>query len=189
MRSDGELSDNTLAARAAAGEEFCFTQLMRRHKTALYKFIRRYVGSSDEAYDLLQESFVAAWLALNRYDESRSFSTWLRSIALNKCRDWSRRRAVRKWLTWSEPIDGLAALAVADASASPEGVLAETQSVAQLDRAIAELPRGLKDALILTGVEGLSHQEAGRILRLSPKAVDLRVYRARKALSEKLKDE
>lgn len=186
MSPDFEPPDDQLAASAVAGDERAFARLIARHKNGLYRFIRRYTGDPDEAYDLLQETFAAAWTALKRYDAGRSFPTWLRSIALNKCRDWSRRRAVRRWLTRSDPLDSTAGLNLQDETPSPETSLLETQRISRLDRAIANLPPGLKEPLILTALEELSQEEAGRLLGLTAKAVELRVYRARKALAKAL---
>ncbi len=181
-----ETEDRELVARAATGDERAFTWLMRRHKDGLYRFIRRYTGPSDEAYDILQESFAAAWRALRRYDRERPFATWLRSIALNKCRDWSRRRAVRTWLTRSESLDSPVGMTLADSGQSPEAMLAEQQRLARLDAAIAALPPGLKEPLILTQFEEWSQEEAGRLLGMSAKAIEVRVYRARRALAAAL---
>lgn len=186
MSAGAEPQDDDLAARAVAGDERAFARLMRRHKDALYRFIRRYTGDADEAYDLLQEAFAAAWTALGRYDATRPFPTWLRSIALNKCRDWSRRRMVRRWLTLSDPLDSPAGSTLADAGLSPEASVLERQRLSRLDRAVAALPRGLKEPLILTALEDLSQEEAGRLLGLTAKAVELRVYRARRALAAAL---
>jgi len=183
---DIEAPDHQLAASAVAGDERAFARLIARHKDGLYRFIRRYTGDPDEAYDLLQETFAAAWTALKRFDAARSFPTWLRSIALNKCRDWSRRRAVRRWLTRSDPIDSHAGLSLTDDEPSPEASMVERQRLSRLDRAVANLPAGLKEPLILTALDELSQEEAGRILGLTTKAVELRVYRARKALAEAL---
>lgn len=186
MSATPQSPDHELAARAVTGDERAFAWLMRRHKDGLYRFIRRYMGDAEEAYDLLQETFTAAWTALKRYDAGRPFPTWLRSIALNKCRDWSRRRAVRRWLTRSDPLDSPAGLNLPDAGLSPEASAMARQRLDRLDRAIAELPRGLKEPLILTALEGLSHEDAGHILGLTAKAVELRVYRARQALAAAL---
>lgn len=186
MSADIDPPDEQLAASAAAGDERAFAWLMRRHKDAVYRFIRRYTGHPEEAYDLLQETFAAAWTALKRFDSARSFPTWLRSIALNKCRDWSRRRAVRRWLTRSDPIDSQTGLNLTDDAPSPEAAVLERQRLSWLDRAVANLPQSLKEPLILTALEELSQEEAGRILGLTAKAVELRVYRARKALAEAL---
>lgn len=186
MNPGFERPDEELAARAVTGDERAFAWLMRRHKEALYRFIRRYTGNADEAYDLLQETFTAAWRSLGRYDADRPLPTWLRSIALNKCRDWSRRRVVRRWLTRSEPLDGATGLNLTDGSPSPETAVLDRQRLSRLDRAVAALPRGLKEPLILTALEDLSQEEAGRVLGLTAKAVELRVYRARRALAAAL---
>jgi RNA polymerase sigma factor CnrH len=186
VSAPSEPQDSELAASAVAGDERAFSWLMQRHKDALYRFIRRYTGDADEAYDLLQESFTAAWAALKRYDQARSFPAWLRRIALNKCRDWSRRRAVRRWLTRNEGLDSWTGQNLASDEPSPEAATADKEQLTRLDRAIANLPAGLKEPLILTAVEGLSQDEAGKILGLSAKAVEVRVYRARKALSSTL---
>lgn len=186
MNPDFEAPDDQLAASAVAGDERAFAWLIARHKDALYRFIRRYTGNPDEAYDLLQETFAAAWTALKRYDAARSFPTWLRSIALNKCRDWSRRRAVRRWLTRSDPLDSQAGMNLTDDAPSPEAAVLDQQRLSRLDRAVANLPQGLKEPLILTALEELGQEEAGRILGLTAKAVELRVYRARKALAKAL---
>lgn len=186
MSATPQSPDHELAASAVAGDERAFAWLMRRHKDGLYRFIRRYTGDADEAYDLLQETFTAAWAALKRYDAGRSFPTWLRRIALNKCRDWSRRRVVRRWLTWSEPLDSPVGLNLPDTGLSPEASAVARQRLARLDQAVADLPPGLKEPLILTALEEMSQEEAGRILGLTAKAVELRVYRARLALAAAL---
>lgn len=172
-------SDAALTARAAKGDRAAFNAFMRQHQEALYRFIRRYVGDADEAYDLLQETFVSAWQALGRYDPSRPAPTWLRRIALNKCRDWGRRRAVRRFFYGAVELDTAnpAALAAADASA-------DDPALGKLDRALASLPTQLKEPLLLTAFEGLSHQDAGKALGISAKAVETRIYRARKLLAE-----
>lgn len=181
--------DSALVAAAIAGDERAFAALMQRHKDRLYRIIRRYTGEGDEAYDLLQESFTAAWSALRRYDRTRPFDTWLRSIALNKCRDWSRRRMVRRWLTHSDSIESATGAALATSDPSAEIQLADRQRLAQLDAAIARLPASLKEPLLLTVFDELSHEEAGKLLGLSAKAIEVRVYRARRALADALGSE
>lgn len=186
MSAGPDADDQELAARSVAGDERAFMWLMRRHKESLYRFIRRYTGEPDPAYDLLQETFASAWTALKRYDRDRPMGAWLRRIALNKCRDWSRRRAVRRWLTRGEPLDSPAGLNLADGGQSPEEAASESQRLSRLDRAIAGLPPGLREPLILTALEDLSQEDAGRVLGLTAKAVELRVYRARRALAAAL---
>lgn len=181
MNAPAEIPDYVLTSAAAQGDEAAFAALMRRHKSWLYRFIRRSTGDSDEAYDLLQDTFVSAWQALGRFDPQRSFPVWLRRIALNKCRDRARRLAVKRAAL---ALFGFAAenqhVPAADESAGSE------QALHRLEQAIANLPRRLKEPLILTTFQGLSHKEAGAILGINAKAVEMRVYRARRRLAADL---
>jgi RNA polymerase sigma-70 factor (ECF subfamily) len=185
VNSTHEETDGDLAARAAVGDERAFTRLMRRHKGALYRFVRRYVGDPEEAYDLLQESFTAAWVGIGRYDCARPFDVWLRRIALNKCRDWSRRRFVRR-LVQPKLAEPSTLSSAPDPSPAPDVGLVERAELAALDRAIAGLPASLKEPLLLTAFDGYTQAEAGDMLGLTPKAVEVRVYRARAALKATL---
>ena len=182
MTFETALSDETLAVRAADGDEQAYTALVGRHKEVLYRVARRYVGNADDAYDIVQQSFIAAWGGLDRYDPRRSFAAWLRSITLNKCRDHARRMAVRRFLMI--PVAASAVENVADPQPGAEEQLIAREELADLDSAIARLPRSLKEPLLLNVFAGLSQAEAGRELGISAKAVETRVYRARQALAE-----
>lgn len=181
MVASGE-DDASLIRAAMAGDPAAFSVLMGRHKGGLYRFVLRYVGDADEALDLVQDTFVACWNALNTFDQTRTFPTWLRRIALNKCRDWSRRRKVRRFFFGAIPIHENDTTQ-ADAETSDD----ETErKLTQLDSAIAALPTALKEPLILTAFEGLSHVEAANLLGVSPKAIETRVYRAKQQLRRTL---
>ena len=178
-------TDSDIVRRARAGDQRAFSQLMNRHKHWVYRFVRRYVGDADEAYDVVQDAFVAAMSNLHRYDPERPFDVWLRRIALNKCRDRGRRDAVRRafGLSRKGPEE---TEAVADPSAGAEETLASGAALKALDQAISALPASLKEPLVLTVLEGMSQKEAGVLLGLTAKAVEVRVHRAKKQLAELL---
>lgn len=182
MSQDDGATDPDLAVRAAKGEQAAFAILMTRHKGWLYRFIRRYVADFEEAYDVLQEAFASAWSGLSRYDRQRPFDIWLRRIALNKCRDRARRAVVRRVLFGSSSSSAVE-IQIADPSPAPEAAASAGRALKRLEAAIAALPAGLKEPLVLTALEGLSHKEAGEVLGLNAKAVETRVYRARKQLA------
>ena len=176
--------DETLAATAQQGDRLAFDALVNRHKEMLYRLVRRYLGNADDAYDLLQETFIAAWENLHRYDPKRSFAAWTRTIALNKCRDFSRQRRFQLW------ISQLFAAEPTTETASPAQVadLAELETENQnrlqrLSEAIAALPPLYKEPLLLTTVGGLSQKAAAAILATSTKSVEMRLRRARHELS------
>lgn len=174
-------TDAVLARQALDGDDAAFTRLASRHKKWLYRFIRRYVGNDADAFDLLQESFIAAWTSLDRFDPERPFHAWLRQIALNKCRDRGRRDKVRSIIRRLS--SGLEEFAARARWANPEAAIATEEALARLDKAIASLPLQLREPLILTVFENLSHREAAQILSVSEKAIETRVYRAKQRLS------
>lgn len=178
--------DAELARRAAGGDERAYAELVRRHQAGLFRLLRRYVGDPDEAYEAAHEAFIAAWAALSRYDPTRPFGAWLRTIAINKARDRGRRLAVRRLIFGSRPADEAAVRAAQDPADGADDALIAKARLTELDRAIWRLPPNLKEALLLTAIDGRSQQEAGDILGVSAKTIETRVYRARKALARSL---
>jgi len=172
------------AAHAANGDRHAFASLMSAHKAGLYRFVRRRTPDAEEAFDIVQESFISAWGALDRFDPNRSFAVWLRAIALNKCRDRGRRATVRWALLASCGAD--AAEAVRDPRPSPEDELIARDELVAVARAMACLPSHLRDALMLTAIDGLPQAEAGEVLGCSVKSIEYRVRRAREILSRNL---
>ncbi len=181
-----DTSDAALARSAATGDDKAFAVLVGRHKEPIYRLLRRYTGDSDEAYEAAHEAFIAAWRALKRYDPSRSFGAWLRTIAINKARDRGRRMLVRRVIFGSRNLDDAEVLETADPAAGAEYEVLADEQAKRLDRAIGRLPSALKEALILTAFEGLSQQEASQMLGVSVKTIETRVYRARKLLLDQL---
>jgi len=175
--------DETLESRAASGDREAFGRLIQAGKADLYRFVRRYVGDADEAHDLVQEAYASAWVAIRRYDPARPFATWLRSIAVNKCRDWGRKRTVRRIVRGVMGLDGPEAMAVGEEAPEPEARLDAGRRMAELDRALADLPDALKAPLLLAALEGRSHAEIAEVLGVTPKAVETRIARARQKLN------
>lgn len=99
-RSDGELAALCLAGRQAA-----FAEIVKRHKEPLHRLVARIIGDDHEALDVVQEAFVSAHRALRNYDMARPMRSWLSRIAINKARDWRRRKAARRLISVILPID------------------------------------------------------------------------------------
>ncbi len=169
------------AAAALAGRQAGFSALMEGHRDAVFRMVRGHLGNEADALDVTQESFVAAFLALRRYDPARPFRGWILRIALNKCHDWARRRKVRRFFAFALPIEAAAGLV--DPAPGPEETLSSRRAVERIHAAVAALPDALKEPLLLCAVEGLSQEEAAAILGISRKAVETRIYRARQKLS------
>lgn len=177
-------SDGELAALALGGRQAAFREFLRRYKEPVYRLIRSSIGDADEALDLTQEAFVSAFAALKRYDPERPFRLWVSRIALNKCRDWARRQAVRAFFRKARPIED--AFDIASETPTPEAEASDREELARVAQAMSRLPQNLRQVLVLRAVEGLSQAEAADALGVTEKTVETRLYRARKHLAERL---
>jgi len=178
MESQPE-DDLRAMARLRDGEDLALGDLMRRWKEPLVSYCWRIVGHAGDARDLAQETFVKIYQARHRYRPDSAFSTWMFAIATNLCRQhlrWRRRHPEQSLDSLNEaPIP---AVASADPAES-----ADLSSLAiDLDRAISALPADLRIAFVLTEWQGMSHRDAGNILRCSAKAIERRSARARETL-------
>jgi len=169
-----------IVERARLGDRAAFGVIVETTKGTLYAFIRRSVGDADEAYDVLQNTFLSAWLGLATFDSSKPLLPWLRTIALNKCRDHGRRVMVRRLFLQAK---------AREPSASGADDSARDSRLDRLDQAIPLLPAVYREPLLLTAINGLSHVEAAQILKTSPKAVEMRVRRARQRLAKLLAED
>ncbi|MGF7148418.1 RNA polymerase sigma-70 factor (ECF subfamily) [Sphingomonas zeicaulis] len=177
-RSDGEL-----AVLACGGQKAAFGALVMRHKQALHRLVARLIDDEDEAVDIVQEAFIAAHAALPRFDPARPMRAWLARIAVNKARDWRRRRIVRRLISAVLPDD---AIEIPDDVPAIDNAVGDRAELARVNTAIGRLPGNLRETLVLRAIEGLSQAEAAEALGVSEKTVETRLYRARQRLKADL---
>jgi RNA polymerase sigma factor CnrH len=177
-----DLSDAELSRLALAGREDGYRRLLERHRDPVFRLVRSLVRDSDAALDITQEAFVAGFAALRRYDTERPFQAWMSRIAINKARDWARRRKVRAFFTRAVPLDE--AFAVAGYDPLQDATAEHRAELKRVMRAIAELPHRLREVVVLRTIEDVSEAETASLLGVSAKAVETRLYRARKQLDE-----
>lgn len=175
-----EMVDGQLVTLALNGDRRAFPVLMRRYGPALRGMVRRRISNPEDAADIVQDSLLSAWSALQTYSPQRPFQAWLIQIALNKCRDWGRRRAVR--LKSAIYLDDFAP----DAEADAESVLIHAEDLVAFHGAIDSLPEALRQPLLLTALAGFSQRDAADQLGVTVKGVETRVRRARAALRDAL---
>ena len=178
------LTDEELATKLQRGDRLALTGLMERHKSALYRTIWRHVSNQEDAYDLLQETFVRLYQKIDLYKPEHRFKPWLYQIAINLCRDHLRHRALRRLLWLSD--ENLPE--VSTDMPTPEQEVSSKREYQRVQQAIDRLPIKLRTAFILFAVEGQSLLECADILGVTPKTIETRVYRARKILSDRLEN-
>lgn len=185
---DSHDADRAAMLRLKDGDDLALNELMTRWQLPLLSFILRYVGNQTEALDLAQETFVRVFESRHRYKPTAKFSTWLFTIASNLCRNffrWQIRHPAVSLDTATFEGTTLADSVKSEADTPADSAEQDERAAAVRD-AIHGLPHDLKTAILLFEYEDLSHQEIAGILGCSAKAVETRLYRARKVLREKL---
>ena len=175
IRPPASLADRRLAELAARGDERAFETLIRRHRRELERHCRRLGLADDRAEDVLQQSFTRAWLALRDGSAVGQPRPWLFRIVHNAALNAHRSARLRD----HEPLDTVTSGTLAGRAAEnvESGVLARDAL-----RLLAELPRMQRDAVVMTAIEGRSHEEAAGMLGVSDGAVRGLVHRARTRL-------
>ncbi|ODU25139.1 MAG: hypothetical protein ABS95_00930 [Verrucomicrobia bacterium SCN 57-15] len=190
MSSDpADEQDRTDMARLAAGQSAALNDLMQRHSERLFHYLVRSLQNEDEAADLAQETFVRVYRNREKFNPAQRFSTWLYAIASNLVKDCYRHRIrhpqvsldAQNEQTGTELGDYLA-----DGGSSPSEAMQASERAEVVRKAVAALPEELRTPLILAEYEERSQAEIGEILGCTPKAVETRIYRARKHLREAL---
>ena len=175
--------------RLRGGDDLALNELMARWQKPLVSFILRYAGNEQDALDLAQETFVRIFESRARYEPRSKFSTWLFTIATNLCRNQARWRerhpTVTLHATGEDADSGLET--TLPSGEGPPADNAEREDLASAVRAaIQDLPHDLKTTILLFEYQDLGYEEIGAALKCSPKAVEARLYRARKILKEAL---
>lgn len=177
-----------LMLRLKNGEDWILNELMTRWQQPLVTFIYRYIGHETDALDLAQETFVRVYKTRHRYTVRAKFSTWLFAIAGNLCQNylrWRQRRGESVPESWDTE-DAELAESLRSADDAPDQAIIRSESIAMIKDAISKLPHDLKVVILLYEYEGLSYEEISSTLRCSVKAVEMKLYRARKVLRERL---
>jgi len=175
--------ETILLAKVIAGDRSAFAEMVAPATPRLMATAIRMLGSRSEAEDALQDSLASLWVTRHRLDPNRPIEPMLTTIVLNKCRDRMRQRKAAFFIRFAaEPVTET----VSADTPSPETQTADRETLTKTRQAISALPVKLKEALVLVAIDGRSQSEAATLLNASEKAIETRIYRARKILKEKL---
>jgi len=180
-------SHEPLVARLRAGEQAAFEQMVREHGGRMLATARRVVRVEEDARDVVQEAFIAAFRSIDRFAGAARLSTWLHRIVLNaalmKLRGRRRRRedSIEDLLPrfsgdghFAEPQDRW--------ETSAADLLEERETRTIVRSAIDRLPASYRTVLILRDIEERDTDDTAAALGVTPNAVKTRLHRARQAL-------
>jgi RNA polymerase sigma-70 factor (ECF subfamily) len=188
---DADALDRADMERLASGHDAALNELMERHAGKLFNYLIRCLQNEEDAADAAQETFVRVYQHRAKFNGSQRFSTWLYAIATNLVKDRYRWRSRHPQVSLDAESDATGdsfrESLPGNGPLPDERVQAEERSEI-VRRAVAALPEELRQPLILSEYEERSHAEIGAILGCSAKAVETRIYRARRQLRDKLAD-
>ena len=192
----GSQDDAVWLKSASAGDKEAFHQLVEKYKQRAFAIANNVVRSSEDAEDIVQESFVKAWLSLSEFRGDSSFYTWLYRIVYNMALDYqrkiTRRRETFEPAEISGPEDGkspgLRLVDGRDQRPGPEGELLRRETAGRLAALLEELTEDHRSVIMLREVDGLSYDEIAEVLGISKGTVMSRLFYARKKLQRGLGD-
>lgn len=183
-----ETDDATWVQRVRAGETDAFDILVRRYQTPIYNLLLRWLGDRDEAAEVAQDVFVAAFRALGRFRGEARFSTWLYQIAINQAKN--RRKALARAATRvvhnsGDPEDDRLDR-IPDPRPDPSDQMERRQLQSVVQGAINGLDTDDALVVILRDLQQESYEEIARMLAVPEGTVKSRLHRARQALKARL---
>lgn len=176
--------DDYLIDLARRGDESAVRALVQRYNRRLYRVARAVLRDDAEAEDAVQEAYVSAFAALDRFRGDSSFATWITRIALNAALGRKRRRRPTVGLESVERQDADTArvLLFPAIQHNPEQAMSRSQARELLEQVIEELPDAFRTVLMLRDVEGMSVEETAAHLEIKSATVKTRLHRARKMM-------
>jgi len=169
-----------------------FDTLVDRYQKPIFNLIYRMLGDWDEACDLTQETFVAAYRSFDDFRGESSVYTWLYRIAVNSCKNRFRdsdRRARHEGPSLDETLDDGGSRTLQDTTAdsdTPHQALQRKELKKRIWQAILQLPSDYRIVAVLRDIHGLSYQEVAEAADLSVDVVRTRLARARGMVRRKL---
>src|SRR5687768_16829710 len=167
-----------LTREARVGSESAFRALFERFQTPIVNYIYRLVSDWDIANDLAQDTFLKAYSALPRTDDTLQISPWLYRIATNTALDSLRRRKRITWVPFKIEMEPPAP------QSDPAPRQAESDAI---QGALAQVPPDQRICLVLNMYQGLSYKEIAETLGITVNLVAVRIYRGREKFIEAYK--
>jgi RNA polymerase sigma-70 factor (ECF subfamily) len=169
-------TDYDLVLQSQNGNPAAFETLIRNHQRMIHSLTFRMTGSTVDAEDLAQETFLRAYEQLGSFRGKAKFSTWLYRIAVNACLNWRQSEARRSRLQ-ADCAEEISALN-GHGETAPTG----NHSSQEVQSALLKLSAKQRAAIVLTVYDGLNHSEAATFLGCPETTISWRVFAAKRKL-------
>jgi RNA polymerase sigma-70 factor (ECF subfamily) len=186
-----EISDRLLVRRAQQEDMRAYDALVRRYQERIYATVYHMTSNHEDANDLTQETFIKAFRALKSFKGDSSFYTWIYRIAVNKTINYLKQRKNRVQLSLND-VDFNAEhdrdLVALISEKNPRRDLNLSELQAKLNGVMQKLSEHHRMVVTLHDIQGLSHEEIGKIMDCNIGTVRSRLFYARQQLQAYLSD-
>jgi RNA polymerase sigma-70 factor, ECF subfamily len=172
------------------GDTDAFAVLVERHQKKMLNIAYRMMGNYDEACDIVQEAFLSAYRAINKFKSEALFSTWLYRIVVNQAKNrWKQVQNIKSHE--HESIDdsgdreiGRPLCQACTDEGSPDEQLVQRERESKVQHCISQLDGEYREVLVLRDIQGFSYEEIRDVLKIPDGTVKSRLSRARMALKD-----
>jgi RNA polymerase sigma-70 factor (ECF subfamily) len=182
-------ADELLVKQARQGDGTAFDILTRRYRRRVMRIVLRIIREPFDAEDAVQEIFIKAFRALDKFQGSALFSTWIYRIAINVANThWQNNSKHMSTFTssdYDQEIYGNLAHSIVDPN-TPESILDGKQTATAIDSAMELLPLEMRTVLVLRQIDELSYEEIANIVGCPIGTVRSRIFRARQMIAHYL---
>ena len=182
--------DQKLVEKAQKGDKKAFGMLVEKYQRRLTRLLSRMVRDQSEIEDIVQDSFIKAYRAINNFRGDSAFYTWLYRIGINTAKNYLVKLGKRPKAMNDVEIEDIENFEEAQDLRNletPESSMMSSQIITSVNQTIESLPDELKEAISLREMDGLSYEEISDLMNCPVGTVRSRIFRAREAISEKLK--
>jgi RNA polymerase sigma factor (sigma-70 family) len=178
-------SEHEIIAKIVAGEMALFEVLIRRYNALLYKIARSYDFDHEQSKDLLQETHIAAYQSLDKFEGRSSYKTWIAKIMVNKCL-YKLSYGSNKYETSHFIVDEKAEPMFTSKKENTEKQVLNNELSHILEKSLERIPVHYRTVFLLREVEGLNVAETAEMLNLTAVNVKVRLNRAKNLLQREL---
>ena len=191
VKAEAAAEDRELVRKAQAGDMAAYDQLMRKYQERIYATVYHMTSNHEDANDLAQETFVKAYSALKNFKGDSSFFTWVYRIAVNKTINFLKTRKNRSFLSLNDldqQVEHDQELVELVSEQTPRRAAGLSELQEKLNEAMQKLSEDHRMVVTLHDVQGLSHEEIGKIMDCNTGTVRSRLFYARQQLQANLSD-
>lgn len=182
--------DRTLVARARAGDETAFRELVQRYQRRVYGVAFGMLHNAEDAMDVTQDAFIRVHRYLERFEGSSSFFTWLYRITVNLCIDHLRKEGKAQTVDYDDSIahqnPDAGQLRPWSLEMNPGRELDRSELRELIARALESLSPNHRAVILMREVEGLSYAEMAKVMRCSKGTIMSRLFHARRRMQAAL---